>query len=171
MALIKGRGGVTFTTFDDTFSVVELVPLEVAEWTLRTSALDHDLTTAGVRGSRGGVLGTMTDWTVALPMDSEVLPQEAGLIAGQAVEVWFEIADLGVWHRLTNSLILFVSETNSSMGDLYRLVIQGRYGTMYEYSSPPALPGPPTPPAVPLPGTSSLGGYGAPSYPPSLGGL
>lgn len=171
MRLLKGRGPVAFATFNDDFTVRALTYLDVAEWSVRTTIADHDLTTAGVQGSRGGVLGSVTDWVVSLPPDADNLPESSGIASGRAARVWFGIDDLAdTWHRLDNSLITFATVTASSMGDLYRQVIQGRHGTLNEYvAEPPTWPSS-SAPAAPPPATGGVNQLGG-SYPPTIGGL
>lgn len=140
-------GGVAVRLFGDDFTPLANVTVATAVWSIRETAADADLTTAGVVGTRGGVLNRPVEWTINLPdrisvaegEDPEVDPpvitgDYANLQAGKACTVWMRVGDNDTWHRITNSLITYAGPVCDATGDVVRWTVSGKYGTLTRYS-------------------------------------
>lgn len=178
MELFRGGGAVSFLLFDGSWTpsgittvvgeatVVVPVQLEIAQWSIRQSAVGTDVTTVLHDGTRGGTKGVTVEWTVALPVDLEVLPEENGIRAGEPATVWFRIGDQLLWHKIDHTQITYAGPASDATGDLFRLVIQGAHGRLTHYTAgEPAMP-PEDPYPMSLDGEA--GGLGWLLTPPGL---
>jgi hypothetical protein len=151
--LFSASGGkVYIRLFDSDWEELDLLTLEAAQWSIRPQVVGVDATTILHTGTRGGTKGYTLDWSVSLPADQDNLPENEGIVVGEACEVWFKVGELSLWHHITHSQIAAVNPMNDSTGDLFRIVIQGVHGELTPYSasdptySPPPPPPPPPPP-------------------------
>lgn len=146
-------GGVAFRPYDSDFAPLPNVSAAVAVWSIRQNAQEADLTTAGVSGTRAGVLTRPVEWTVAMPdratgaegveeddPDVVLTGDYDRLEAGKACTVWFRLGENDCWHRITNSLITYAGPVCDATGDVIRWTVTGRGGRLVRYSAvSPAL--------------------------------
>ena len=145
-------GGVTVRLFDDDFAALSNLSVPVSVWSIRESAADIDLTTAGVTGTRGAVLNRPVEWSVTFPdrltaavtdeadpaYDPEAVPfasDYSALRAGRAATVWFRLGEQDCWHRVRNSLITYAGPVCDATGDVIRWTVTGKYGTLDRYTT------------------------------------
>ncbi len=140
-------GGVTFRPYDSDFAALANIVADTAVWSIRQNAVESDLTTAGVSGTRAGVLMRPVEWTVTMPEKvtardgtgdepEVVLTGEYDVLeAGKACTVWFRLGDNDCWHRITNSLITYAGPVCDATGDVIRWTVTGRGGRLVRYSA------------------------------------
>lgn len=139
-------GGVTIRLFDDEFTALANLSVPVSVWSIRETAADLDVTTAGVDGSRGAVVGRPVEWSFTFPdrltAAAEGAPEEdpdftsdySTLRAGRACTVWFRLGDNDAWHRIRNSLITYAGPVSDATGDVVRWTVSGKHGTLERYT-------------------------------------
>lgn len=145
-------GGVTFRLFGDDFTAVSPnLSVPVSVWSIRENADDLNLTTAGVVGTRGGVVSRPVEWSATLPdrltaavtdeedplYDPEASPfvsDYSALYAGRAATVWFRLGDHDCWHRIRNTIITYAGPVCDATGDVIRWTVSGKHGTLDRYT-------------------------------------
>lgn len=146
-AFVPGTlGGVTIRLFDDDFVALPNLSVPVSVWSIRENAVDLDLTTAGVDGSRGGVTARPIEWSVSFPdrltaADLDLDPEADAytsdysvLKAGRACTIWFRLGEQDAWHRIRNSLITYAGPVCDATGDVIRWTVNGKHGTLDRYT-------------------------------------
>lgn len=138
-------GGVTIRLFDEDFTALPNLVVPASVWSIRENAVDVDLTTAGVTGTRGGVSARPIEWSATFPdrltadADEEATvpftSDYSVLRSGRACTVWFKIGEQDCWHRIRNSLITYAGPVCDTTGDVIRWTVSGKHGTLERYTT------------------------------------
>jgi len=111
-----------------------LATFDVTEWRLQEANIIADTTTSAAAYTTGQGTIENHSFSFSLPVDSANKPETA-IPPGVNLTIWFKVGSLAAWHKIINAVIESVSPVNNNAGDVFRVDVSGRCGSLTAYSA------------------------------------